>query len=166
MGQQPNIRIGMEDLPRATAKPGPARRWSPDRPGDMASPQAVPWGGAFGTPGPDAGYALRIIRERDLPLIEGESRADAETAVATLMAARASHFGRGPMVTDAAVGEALLGFGVGDAEWRGSWTRGLAHDHHAARDLVAAVDHDALFAPLATVQRRVESGERLVAARA
>ncbi|MFH1103824.1 MAG: hypothetical protein V1757_02605 [Actinomycetota bacterium] len=165
MGQQPNLRIGIEDLPRATGKPGPAGRWAPDRPGDMVSPQAVPWGGDFGTPGPDAGFAFNIIRTRALPALEGETRADLEEAVSALMTARASHFGRAPVVTDAMVAEVLLGFGTPDPSWRLAWTRGLAHDHHALRDLVGAIDADALVSPLEAVRRRHAAGERLVAER-
>jgi hypothetical protein len=166
VGQQPNIRIGIEDLPRSTAKPGPARRWSPDRPGDIVSPSAMPWGGAFGTPGPDAGFALKLVADRDLEPLEGETREDLEAAVAVLMAARASHFGRAPVGTDAAVAESLLGFGTPDPSWRLGWTRGLAHDHHTLRDLVGAVAPDALFAPVDTVRRRADAGERLIADRA
>lgn len=165
MGQQPNIRIGMEDLPRATAKEAPARRWSPDRPGDLVSPQSVPWGGSFGTPGPDAGFALMIVRGRELALLEGETRADVETAVAVIMAARASQLGRAPIPADALVAEALLGFGSVDPSWRLEWTKNLAHDHRAARQLVAAVDRTALTAPLDGLLRRIEAGERLVAGR-
>ncbi len=162
MGQQPNIRIGIEDLPRPTAKPGPARRWSPDRPGEITSPAAAPWGGAFGTPGPDAGFALKLVADRELPLLDGETRGDVEAAVATLMVARASHFGRAPVGTDAAVAEALLGFGTPEPSWRLAWTRGLAHDHHARRDLVSAVVPGALFAGADEVRGRADAGERLI----
>jgi hypothetical protein len=165
VGQQPNIRIGIADLPRSTAKPGAAGRWAPDRPGDLLGPESVPWGGAFGTPGPDTGYALKIAEGRNLPLVEGETRADLVAAVAALMAARASHYGRAPMVADAEVAEALLGVGTPDASWGVAWIRGLAHDRHALHDLVGAVDADALVAPLEAVQRRVAAGERLMAER-
>ena len=165
MGQQPNIRIGIEHLPRWTAKPGAAGRWAPDRPGDLLAPESVPWGGAFGTPGPDTGYALKIAAGRDYPLIEGATRADLVAAMAALMAARASHYGRAPMAADAEVAEALLGVGTPDASWGVAWIRGLAHDGGAVRDLIGAVDADALVAPLEVVQRRVAAGERLVAER-
>ena len=163
MGQQPNIRIGMEDLPRATGKPGPPGRWTPDRPGELVTPQAVPWGGAFGTPGPDAGYAFTIVARRELALLEGETRADVESALIALMTARASQFGRAPVARDAATAEAILGFGSADPSWRLDWTRGLAHDHDAVRRLVAATDRGALVAPLDDLVRRVEAGDRLVA---
>lgn len=165
MGQQPNIRIGMEDLPRATAKPGPARRWAPDRPGDVVSPQAVPWGGGYGTPGPDAGYAFTIVRSRELSLLDGESRSDVEAAVVALMTARASRFGRAPIAKDAAAAEALLGFGQADASWRLVWTRGLAHAYDGARELIGAVDPDALVSPLDELLLRTAAGERLISGR-
>ena len=62
MGQQPNMPLTMADLPRPEPHPGPARGWRAGRPGDPSSPADVPWGGAFGTPGPDTGYALRLLR--------------------------------------------------------------------------------------------------------
>jgi hypothetical protein len=163
VGQQPNIRIGIENLPRATPKPGPARRWSPDRPGDITVPGAVPTGGGFGAPGPDAGYALKILAGRDLTLLAGESKADVEAAVAALMTARASHFGRAPVIGDAQVAEAMLGFGTADPSWRTSWTRGLAHDHQTQRALVAAADAEALVSPPDQVRSRAIAGARLVA---
>ena len=55
MGQQPNMPLTVEDLPRPEPHPAPARRWRAGRPGDPALPADVPWGGAFGTPGPDPG---------------------------------------------------------------------------------------------------------------
>jgi hypothetical protein len=80
VGQQQNIPITLADLPRATAKPAAPRQWRPDRPGDITSPQQMPWGGAFGTPGPDTGYALRLIRQRGLELEPG-IRTDVDAAV-------------------------------------------------------------------------------------
>ena len=84
MGQQPNIELEIADLPRPTARPAPARRWSPSRPGEMNTPEDVPWGGAFGTTGPDTGYALSLVGQRDLVLAHGEHRANAEAAIAAV----------------------------------------------------------------------------------
>lgn len=165
MGQQPNIPLGLEDLPRSTPKPGAPRRWSPNRPGDLTSPEEVPWGGAFGTPGPDTGYALTLLRKRHLDLLPGESRSDAEAALGAVMAARASRLGRAPVAADAEVAEAILGFGSVDPSRRRSWTAGLAHDPGRARRLVAAVDPEALVASPEEVRDRARRGERMFAPR-
>lgn len=93
MGQQPNMPLAIEDLPRAEPQPGPARRWQAGRPGDVASPADVPWGGAFGTPGPDPGYALRL-------LADGAPGPEETRALAALAGARASWLGRAPVAAD------------------------------------------------------------------
>jgi hypothetical protein len=162
MGQQPNMPLEIEDLPRRKAAPGAARRWSPNRPGDLAGPSDVPSGGAFGRPGPDAGYALRLLRDRDLPTTAGESRKDLEVAVAALMTARASRLGRAPMGTDAEAAEALLGVGDADPSWRTAWTAGLAHGRHRATMLVDASDRAALLSTPEEIRARRGSGDRLV----
>lgn len=104
------------------------------------------------------------MAHRELALVPGERRADVAVAIAALMGARASHFGRAPVVGDAAVAEAILGFGTEDPSWRTAWTGGLAHDHHALRRLVAATDRAALVSTLEQVHRRVEDGEHLLSA--
>ena len=163
MAQEPNVQLEIEDLPRPTPKPAPARRWRPERPGEITSPDDMPWGGAFGTPGPDAGYALAILARRDLDLLPGEDRHDVEAALAALMAARASRFGRAPVVGDAVVAEAVLGFGTDDPSWRRRWTANAAHDTDLQRRLVAAVDPDVWLVAPEEARGRVAAGETLVA---
>lgn len=163
MAQQPNVQLGIEDLPRPTSQPAPPRRWSPQRPGELTSPDDVPWGGAFGTPGPDTGYALEILAHRPLELQEGEDRHDVEAALTALMSARASRYGRAPVPEDAEVAEALLGFGSDDGSWRRQWTANAAHNAALRRALVAATDGEALLASPDEVRGRVAAGEQLVA---
>jgi hypothetical protein len=163
VGQQPNIQLRLEDLPRP--RPAPARRWSARRPGDPAGPEQVPWGGAFGTPGPDTGYALRLLVDRPLALAEGERRADAEQMVAALMAARASLLGRAPVAADADVAELMLGFraeGSAADESAVGRRRFSARGSEGVRRLLEAVDIDLLAAPEPEVRRRWAAGERLV----
>lgn len=163
MAQEPNIQLEIEDLPRPTPKPAPPRRWRPERPGEITSPENMPWGGAFGTPGPDTGYALTILSRRELDLLPGEDRHDAAAALSALMSARASRFGRAPVPKDAEVAEALLGFGSDDAEWRRSWTANAGHDFDLRRALVAAVDATVWEASPDEVKGRIAGGERLLA---
>lgn len=139
MGQQPNVSLGIEDLPRHTSHPPAPGRWRPDRPGDLSGPDAVPRGVGFGTPGPDAGYALRLLRERDLPGGE-EHRADVTAAVAAVMGARAAALGRAPVAADAAAAIALLALDDASA----GRLAGIGHDHARLRALVAAIPTERL----------------------
>jgi hypothetical protein len=125
VGQQPNIPLSSEDLPLPGAAPAPPRRWRAGRPGDLGSPAEVPWGGAFGTPGPDAGYALRLLAGRPLALAAGERRADAERALAAVMVARASRLGRAPTAIDAEAAELLLGYGEARGDQAAAGRRAL-----------------------------------------
>lgn len=107
MGQQPNVDIEPADRPRRNPEPGPARRWRPTRPGVITAPEQMPWGGAYGTPGPDTGYALKLLAGADLPF----RTPLLEDVVATLMGARASLLGRAPIIEDLEVAREILGLG-------------------------------------------------------
>lgn len=162
MGQQPNIQLHLEDLPRPEAHPGPARRWSAGRPGDLAAPEQVPWGGAFGTPGPDTGYALRLLADRAPAAAGGEGRAEVVRLVAALMAARASLLGRAPVIGDAEVAEMILGLRAEEAAATESLRRFSGHGAEGLRHLLEAIDPASLAAPVDEVRRRWASGERLI----
>ena len=167
MGQQPNMHLEMADLPRRTDQPGAPRRWSPQRVGELGSPEDVPVGGRFGNPGPDAGYALTLLSNREIPTAAGEHRRDAVAAVAAVMKARAAAFGRAPVIGDAEVAEVILGYAgpapAGLAERRADAIAGLSHHPAKSRPLMAAVDRSALTASLEEVTARAESGEALLA---
>ena len=149
MGQQPNIDRGTADLPRPTHQPHAPRRWAPSRPAELGSPGQVPWGGLFGTPGPDTGYALVLLADREIRLAPGESRREAVAAITAVMAARASHLGRAPVAADADVAELILGY-------HPDVPSGHAD---AARVAPASVDTGVLGAPLEEVRRRAAAGE-------
>lgn len=142
MGQEPNIPLGFEDLPRPTPKPAAPRRWSPERPGEVGSPSEMPWGGSFGTPGPDTGFAIRIARTRGVPGPD-ERRVDAEAAIVAVMAARASAVGRAPTNPDFDVAIDLLGLDS-DAGFAG--LDGIAHDSKRLRRLIADIPRADLVA--------------------
>lgn len=143
MGQQPNIPLGIEDLPRPTPHPPAPRRWRPNRPGDLGAPGEVPSGDGFGTPGPDTGYALRLLRGRDLP--GGmEHRVDVTAAVAAVMGARAAALGRAPVAADAEAAIALLA--LDDISVK--HLAGVAHDHGRLRTLVTAIPAGRLTLPI------------------
>jgi hypothetical protein len=147
VGQQPNVPVGIEDLPRHTAHPGAPGRWKPDRPGDLAVPGDVPAGGSFGRPGPDGGYALRILRGRPLPGPE-HLRSDVVAAVAAVMAARAAALGRAPVPADVESALALLA--LDDSAW--GRMGGIGHDHARLRGLVAGIPSERLTLPPARLR--------------
>ncbi|MEX2322775.1 MAG: hypothetical protein WEA29_03260 [Acidimicrobiia bacterium] len=162
MGQQPNVPLRIEHLPRRTGHPSYPDRWSPDRPGDMTSPSEVRWGGAFGTTGPDAGYAERLVAARKTEALAGETVDDVRRAVMVLAAARAARLGRAPMLDDIEAGEAALGVGAHNPAWRLRWTVGMAHSRHAPQRLITATDLTALAAPVETIRRRTAEAKRVI----
>lgn len=169
MGQQPRIEPDPDDLPRTSLEPGPPPRWRADRPGDISGPRDMPWGGAFGTPGPDTGYALRLVDDEDLSLEPGERRAAVVSTVAQLMAARASLFGRAPTPEDRDVAVLLLGLSSGDEipsqhrqeliAARRHWAPGVARSATKARQMVAMVPEELLLMTPEDVRHRLALGE-------
>ena len=145
MGQQPNVEIDPSDLPRPTPDTDPPRRWRPTRPGVIVSPEQMPWGGAFGTPGPDMGWALKLVRSADLP----ERTDGLEAVLAALMAARASVFGRAPVPEDLEVAKVLAGLAEGlpseFSEKRDRWIEATAHEASPGRSAVSEIDRDLLM---------------------
>lgn len=145
MAQQPNIELDPEDLPRAVPTPDPPRRWTPSmRPGMITSPAQMPRKGKFGTPGPDTGWALKLINAADLP-----DRGDELVGVLTaLVSARASHFGRAPIPEDLEVAMVLCGIGedLPDSvvEQGRRWVAAAAHERSKGRTAVAEVDRHLL----------------------
>ncbi|MEA2011456.1 MAG: hypothetical protein U9N78_12185, partial [Actinomycetota bacterium] len=109
MAQQPNIEAPISAQPQRLSGTGPERSWSPNRPGELTG-TGMPWGGAFGMPGPDAGYALKLVAGRELILADHEHRADATAAVAAVAAARSSLVGRGPTKGDVDAAIVILGY--------------------------------------------------------
>lgn len=171
MGQQPNIELEISDLPRPTPGPAPARRWSPRRPGELGAPDDVPWGGMFGTAGPDTGFAFVLLRQYQVTPGPGEHPPDVEAALAALAGARASRVGRGPTRQDIEVAMLLLGYdpaGVPAAvlepliDRRSGWISNLAHAPAKARALVASFDPAVLEATVDEIRSRMVAGEYLV----
>jgi len=152
VGQQPNVEVGPADRPRPVPEPGPARRWRANRPGDITSPQQMRWGGAFGTPGPDQGWAIKLVAEGDLP---GRTPL-LEKVVATLMGARASLYGRAPIMEDLETAKQILGLGEGadpglEAQ-RNRWLEIAAHEKVPGKQALAEVGPELLKAKPAGVK--------------
>lgn len=161
----------MADLPRPVLHPAPARRWSPGRPGDFAGPADVPWGGVFGTTGPDAGFAITLVRRRGVEPAPGEDVHSAEQVIAALAAARASRFGRAPMSEDIDLAFVVLGYDsdglpedlmedlVAD---RARWLAGVGHNVGRVRDIVADVPIATLDASPEEARAEMAAGKRLI----
>lgn len=168
MGQQPNVPLDLSDLPRPTPKPAPARRWAPQRPGELTTPGAVPTGGAFGVTGPDTGYAARLVAARDIPIGPDEERHQVDAAVGALAGARAARAGRAPTSGDIDVALLLLGYddrSTDDAavlEQRRGWLRGSGHGSTGSQALVAAVQPEVLLSTPGEIRARQRAGEQLV----
>ncbi|HKX74257.1 MAG TPA: hypothetical protein VJR05_02610 [Acidimicrobiia bacterium] len=153
MGQQPNVEIGPAHRPRSTPEPGPARRWRPTRPGIVTSPEQMPWGGAFGTPGPDTGYAKKLIAEADLP----PGPPLLPDVLLALMAARASSYGRAPVIEDLEVAMEILGLGEDPPapllDRRRRWLEAATHEQVPGRLALIEIDREILRAKPAEARR-------------
>ena len=143
MAQQPNIEVDPADRPRPTPQPAPARLGGDARPGVIRRPEEMPSGPGFGTPGPDAGWGLRLIRQLD-PGVDP----DLEAVLAALMTARAARFGRAPVAEDLEVARLLNGLDEGlpqsmiDRSKR--WVAAVPHERSKGRTAVGEIDPDLL----------------------
>jgi len=142
--------------------------WTTDRPAELTSPTAIR-GRSIGTPGTDAGFAMRLVRRfaDDLRLAEGENEEDVLLGCALIAARRAALFGRAPSIYDVQLGLALWGFLV-DAPvdllaLRRQVFASVSHDYVAQRALVDAIPEASLRLSPAEAQANVVGGDYLAA---
>jgi len=138
----------------------------------MSHPREVPSGGAFGTIGPDTGYAARLIADRVILLAPNEDRHQVEAAVVALAGARAAQLGRAPTGNDIDVALLLLGYEDADtpdaetsvdlAAARRQWLTGLGHGSSASSALVASVRPAVLISSPGEIRARRRAGEDLI----
>lgn len=148
----------------------PPRRndpWTATRPADVVD-EGQPHGDRLGTPGPDLGYALRLVHHLDdrLVLAEGEDRDDVVAGCVALAMKRAALYGRAPVIHDLVVAFTVWGY-LGDApaelvELRRPLFAEVAHPHHYAerRELVDRVPDDVLRQPPSAVEAAVRADWR------
>ena len=100
----------VSDEPRIyQSPPWRPESWMADRPAELDGPQ--PLGARLGTPGPDQGYALRLVRNfSDRLVLNGDSADDVVAGCVALAMRRAGAFGRGPIVHDLTVAFTLYGY--------------------------------------------------------
>lgn len=156
MAQEPNIEITPSDgPPHELAYSGGATRRG-GRPGVIETPADVPSGEGFGTPGPDTGWALKLIRRgvEDLTL-------PVEKILGALMGARAAHFGRAPTPEDLDVAVLVSGLGsvtTGELDdRRRRWERTVAHEKSPGRSAVTEMG-ETLFGSVDSVESALTDG--------
>lgn len=135
------------------------------RPNEQAT---IPQRPGFGTPCPNAGYALRLGRvfEDRVELTDGERARDAMAAGNVLALKRAGRIGRGPILADVEVGLTILGY-LGSAPdallaWRADELFGIATDYHLQRRLADRVTDDDLAQPAAALRARLGGWRQLL----
>lgn len=92
----------------------PPRRpqgWVADRPGDLGG-EGQPSGELLGSPGPDQGYAYRLVRQfaGRVYTADGEQDDDVVAGVMAVAMKRSALFGRAPVVHDLTVAFTVWGF--------------------------------------------------------
>jgi hypothetical protein len=123
--------------------------WTASRPAELHGPTAHR-GPSVGTPGPDAGFALRLARrfEHDLKLGEGETEHDALFGAALIAARRAASFGRAPSIYDVQFALAYWSFLVDAPDALKAARRrafaSVSHDYVTQRALVDVMDEETL----------------------
>lgn len=131
MAQQPNVELSPTDLPTPVLEPAPARRQKIPRPGVITTPAEKPTGPGYGTPGPDTGWALRVVAKSDLP--DGVTPR-IRRLLAALMGARAAYFGRAPTYGDLQLALHLVGLGEKRtdelAARRRRWLAAMSHERN------------------------------------
>jgi hypothetical protein len=130
--------------------------WAADRPGDFADRDGQPDvdAGRVGAPGPDQGYALKLVGvlRDDLQVSAGEDRRDAETAIVAIACKRAALFGRAPAIHDLRIAATVWGLLdaaapselVAERTKRFEAIRHTAHHYPELRAVVDAVPADTL----------------------
>lgn len=136
--------------------------WLADRPAELDDHQ--PMGRELGHPGPDQGYALKIVHdvfEHKLVVPAPEKVHDAVAGCVGVATARAALFGRAPVVHDLDIAFRIWGF-LGDApaelvELRKPLFTACAHHYSDQRAIVDLVPESTLRLLHGEVARRFPS---------
>lgn len=153
------VPVAQPDRPRETlAIPG-HDGWTATRPGDLTDRQ--PTGRYFGNQGPDQGYGL-VLAERladRLLLTEEEDAHDVIAGCLGVGLARASLFGRAPVIHDMELAYGLFGYldppPADLVEFRRPVFAGASHHYWDQREIVGLVPESTLRLTPGDVRRRV-----------
>jgi hypothetical protein len=138
------------------------RSWVADRPGDLGG-EGQPEGDQLGVPGPDQGYAYRLVPQFAGKVFTsaGEDDDDVVAGVLAVAMKRSALFGRAPVVHDLAVGFGVWGFLDDEpaaelVRLRTKLFEGVANPHHYPewRAIADAVPEATLRLSPAEVRRR------------
>ena len=153
MGQQPNIELNVDRLPRSAPEPGAPSACKSNRPGEINSPSDMATGGVFGNPSPDSGWVVKLVRQSEFD----RSTRVVDDVVATIASARASVFGRGPVPDDVEAALIILGLRDGGLdpgarhrldEKRSVWMSKVPHEIVGGRAVLDDFDRDFLHQSL------------------
>jgi len=162
------VPVARTDRPRrALGTPGHGG-WRADRPGDL--PTGQPSGPNLGNQGPDQGYGL-VLAERfahRLLLAPGEDEHDVVAGCLGVGLARASLFGRAPVIHDFELAYGVWGFldkpAVELVAFRKPRFAGAAHAYWDQRAIVDQVPESTLRLTPAAVRGRLADWRSLLAA--
>ena len=153
------VPVAQGDRPRQPLGTPGHKGWTATRPGDLTDRQ--PSGRLFGNQGPDQGYGL-VLAERfhGRPLMtEGEDEHDVMAGCLGVSLARASLFGRAPVIHDLELAYGLWGFlDPPPAElvtFRKPLFAGASHHYWDQRAIVDVVPETTLRLTPADVRRRL-----------
>jgi len=143
--------------------------WRAERPGDHEQP-GQPMGTRLGTPTPDSGYGMKLMRrlEPRLRVSEGVTIEDAVAGCFVVGAKRAGLFGRAPVLQDFELAATIWGF-LGQAApelvtMRKPLFSGCAHSYWDQRDISDRVPEATLRLGLAQVGEIWPDWKRLLVA--
>jgi hypothetical protein len=166
MGAPQYVPNSLNDQPRRGLDLPAPDGWAADRPAEVRGGQ--PAGRQMGRPGPDQGFALRLVRQFEgrLEITPGESTDDAVAGCLGVALARASLFGRAPVVHDLDIAFRIWGF-LGDAPaelvtLRKTLFESVAHHYDHQRAIVDRVPEATLRLSHGEVAARFPSDWQLL----
>jgi hypothetical protein len=169
MAQPEYVPLVSTDRVRPSSRLSTPRRWSQDRPAEIASLRQ-PVGARLGSTGSDMGFGLKLakrVADRAV-LSEGEDIADAIAGCFACGARRSSTFHRGPVIYDMEWAFTLWGFMPGApadlVAHRRPLFAGVHHDYSRQRAVADAVSEGALNLTPAEVQAGLTNWRKLLGA--
>jgi hypothetical protein len=166
MAAPEHVPVRLADKARSGTPIPPATTWKATRPGDLGGRQ--PGGPKLGRQGPDQGYALLLARRfaDRLELAPGEHAPDAVAGAMVVAMARASLFGRAPVIHDLDLAFTLFGY-LGGAPpelvaYRTPLFSGASHHYWDQRRIVDRVPESTLRMTPAQVRQKLSDWRSLL----
>ncbi|MCB0975228.1 MAG: hypothetical protein KDB86_11815 [Actinobacteria bacterium] len=158
MAIQPFRSTGVARPKRFGSEVPATKAWVAERPGELIYGQ--PHGAMLGSPGPDQGYALTLLRAAKTWIQYGphEQPHDGDALLSALAIRRAALFGRAPTMVDLKIAAAILGMDGNGApaqiDWRTRVGRGAHHHLDEVHHAIDGVPNEVLKSPLAKISNR------------